>query len=186
MKISNLVLLILGTLFCFGQAFAINQYKHFALGRWDLQSQETYLKSKTNFNTSGNIADLPASNYYQIVDILSSGRYGLTDSMNIYGRFNVANAESYNSTATRTNSSLNKIMAGGEYLMWNDFPQVIPEFYVLGDLEKVSDTQDNVMNSDAANEYTGKVNLQFDFSSMYLFGYLGYCHAQGCVAVGSR
>ena len=176
MKISNPVFIILGILFCFGQAFAINQYKHFALGRWDLQSQVYYQKSKTNFNTSGNITDLAGSNYYQIMDILSGARYGVSDSMNIYGGFNVGNAESYNSVLTRTNSSVNKLMAGAEYMMWNDFPQVIPEFYVLADLEKISDNQDNVINSEGASEMTGKVNLQYDFNSLYLFGYVGYSY----------
>lgn len=176
MKFLNPTLVILGILFCFGQSFAINHYKHFEAGIWQAQSQVSYLKSKTNFNTSGKISDLPNSNYFQIIDITSGVKYGISDDFNAFGNFNVGIAESNSTDATRSNSTLNKILVGGEYLLGNSFPQFILEFYGLFDLEKVDNGQDNVMNSEAANELTGKLNLQFDFSSFYIFGYGGYSY----------
>ena len=176
MKILKHLLVILGILFCFGQSFAINHYKHFQSQAWEVQSQASYLKTKSNFNTSGNIADLPKSNYFQIVDITTGVKYGLSDDFNVYGNFNIGNAESNGTDALRTNSTLNKVSVGGEYLWGNEFPQFIPEFSVLMDLEKIDDTQDHVLNSEGANEFTGKLNLQFDFRQFYIFGFGGYTY----------
>ncbi len=168
--------IILSILLCFGQSFAINQYKHFESGVWGLQSQMTYQKSKSNFNTSGKISDLPKSNYFQLIDITTGARYGMSESINAYGHFNIGNAESNGTDAVRTNSTLNKVILGGEALVGDTFPQIIPEIAFVLDLEKVNENQDNVMNSEGANELTGKLNLQFDLRPLFIFGYIGYSY----------
>ncbi len=176
MKIFKFPLIILGILFSFGQSFAINYYKHFESGLWEAQSRIDYLKTKSNFNTSGKISDLPSSNYFQLVDIMSGVKYGINDDFNAYGNFNVGIAESNNIDALRSNSTLNKFSLGAEYLLGNSFPEFVLEFYGLFDLEKVDNNQDSVMNSEAANELTSKLNVQLDFRNFYIFGYGGYSY----------
>jgi hypothetical protein len=168
---------------CSGQAFAsshrINHYKEFVENRWSFLTSGQYFKSTSNFNKNGNIADLPGGNSFQLIDLTGTRGYGLSDAINLYGGLNIGNSQSKGSDATRTNSSVNNIIAGAEFLIPMDGFQLIPEVSGLADLEKLSDTQDSVMNSEVSNELTGKLNVQMALRDFLLFGYGGYNYRTG-------
>lgn len=170
------IIIILGLLISFDQAFAINQSKEFEEGRWDFEASGNFFRSSSNYSTSGANRNLTDKNYYQLLDIPFTARWGVTDQMNLYFTGNMASAESKGVDATRTNSSLSKVMVGGELLLDMGSFQLIPEVSYTQNMEKVSNTQDSVLNSEGANEFTGKMNLQMDFDSFLMYGYGGFTY----------
>jgi hypothetical protein len=178
MKTSN-VIVILGLMLCFGQAYAINQYRVFGDGRWDLDLSGSFFRSTANYSTTGTNQAFVDNNYYQLMNAQAGIRWGLLEMTNVYLYTDFASAESKATDATRSNSGFTNVIAGTEFLLDFDFMQVIPEMSYLYNTEKISNSQDAVLNSEGINELTGKVNLQFDFDSFLLYGFGGFTYRDG-------
>src|SRR4051812_43568431 len=101
---TSYVFVILGVLLGFDQAYAVNHIKDFRDGRWDIDTQGSYLRSTENYSSSGSSQALTGSNYYQLIDVTTGAKWGVTDEMNLYAYGTFATAESKDATATRNNS----------------------------------------------------------------------------------
>ncbi len=173
---TSYVIVILGVLLGFDQAYAINHYKEFQAGRWDLDAVASYMRSSANYASGGGNQALVGNNYFQLLDFLTGARWGITEEMNLYIYGNIASAESKGVNATRTNSGLSKVVGGGEILINMDGFHVVPEFQFVYNAQKVDMNSDDVLISEGANEITGKVNVQTEMDSFLLYGYLGFTY----------
>lgn len=173
---TSYVFVILGVLLGFDQAYAINHIKDFRDGRWDIDVQGSYLRSNQNYSSSGSVQDLTGSNYYQLIDVVSGARWGITDEMNLYAYGNFSTAESKDATATRTNSGFTKAILGGDILVNMEGFSIIPEVQVVVALTKVDQNSDTAINTEGVNELTAKLNMQSEMESLNLFGYVGFTY----------
>lgn len=173
---ASFLLVSLGALLSFNQAFAINHYKEFSDGQWAFDATAYYLRTNSNFANDGSKADFAQSNYFQVLDTQLGTRWGLSEQLNLYAYGNIGSAESKGVDATRSNSTFNRVIMGGELLIDVGGFQLVPEFDVNYNLEKVSNTQDVAINSDGSNAFTGRLNVQLDFSGFLVFGYAGFTY----------
>lgn len=176
MKITNILQIMSCLVLLSQQAYAINRYKIFDEGRWDLDAQMNYMRSDANYKLSGEQQSLINNNYYQLFDTALGTRYSWSDSWALYGYLNIGNAESKGIDSTRTNSSLSKAWVGTEFLISLGNFELIPEVSLLVPLEKVNSTQDSVMNNEGVNEFTAKMNAQMEMRSFLMFGYIGFTY----------
>lgn len=176
---SKLIISILSLLVTVEQAWSFNRYKLFDEGRTDLMANLDYMKSDANYKLSGDTQSLVGNNYYQLLDTSLGGRYVWNNYLATYAFVNIGSAESKGVDSTRTNSTLNKAWVGTEMMLDMGLIDLIPEVSILVPFEKVSTNQDVVLNNEGANEFTGKMNVQLDFKSFLMFGYLGFTYRDG-------
>lgn len=155
-----------------GTAAAYETPLRFKRGEWDLTAGATYFGTNANYTTSGT-SGLLSGNSYRLIDVPVSTRYTLSPGWAFFGEARIGNAESNGFDASRTNSSLTSSTLGVQMNTLIGGLEVIPEFSMVLPFEKVSDTQDAVMNNEGVNETRLRLRFQSVFDMFTFYGLIG-------------
>lgn len=152
------------------QAAADTNFRSYHEGRTDFDFTLNYFKTTSNFSSSGSKTDLPAGRYLQTIDTAAQVRYVLFNDVALFGGLNVGSAESSDSVATRTNSTVSNVFLGTDFQFLNTSSfNLTGEISYLQNLEKVKQDTDSVLNSDGASEINALIGSTFNFDSIYFF-----------------
>ena len=170
MKNLNLLGLLLIVNTCTYQAVADSYFLSYHEGRTDFDVTANYFKTNSNFSSGGTKSDLPSGYYLQTIDTTVQGRYVLLEDVALSAGFNVANSESNDTIATRTNSTFNKIFISSDFQFYNSsLFNLTGEVSYAQNLEKVAQDTDSVLSSDGANEATAQVGSTLKLNSFFPF-----------------
>jgi hypothetical protein len=149
-------------------------YQVYRSQRFDLAIDTQFYKTTANFDSNGEKVDLAFENSYQIIDVNPQLRWGMFRDFGVRVGSNIATAESVDPIDTRGNSSFNRLEFGADYQLFNlENFQTILDFEYSHPLEKISETQDDVLNGNGASEIKPTLILRGDFGSFYPYVYVG-------------
>ena len=163
--------------FCLSSSVAMakDNFREFKRDHWDFEFSTEYFYSEENYTSFGDSpASLPSGNHFQLMDFSFATRYMPNKKSSYFAMMNVGVAESRNAFATRTNSTVNKIMAGVDFLAYSDRFQLIPEVSLLFPLDKVDPNSDTVANNEGVLELHTRLHAQKEFGSSRAYGWLGF------------
>ncbi len=163
--------------FCLSSSVAMakDNYREFKRDHWDFELSTEYFYSEANYTSFGeSSSSLPSGNHFQLMDFSFATRYMPNKKSSYFAMMNVGVAESRNSFATRTNSTINKVMAGVDFLVYSDQFQLIPEVSLLFPIDKVDPDSDTVANNEGVLELHTRLHVQKDFGGSRGYGWLGF------------
>lgn len=172
-KLQSLVLLS-GILLSTSGALALDNYKEFKRDTWDFQLGTNYFSSEGNYDSSGKKQNLVSGAKYTLLDFNFETRYTPRRDWSVFASGNIGNSESDNTVAKRTNSTLNEITAGAEFLAYSEMFELIPEVGFVAPLEKVDMNSDSSLNSEGVLQAWGRLIVQKDFGPARGYGWLGF------------
>lgn len=156
-------------------ALAVDNYKEFRRDRWDFEMATNYFYSEANYlSGGGGSSSLLSGNSFTLWDTSFGTRYTPKKDWSVFGWGTVSNAESKDSVATRSNSSISEVALGADFLMYSDLFQLIPEFIAIVPFEKVDPSSDTVLNSEGVFEVRSRLIAQKDFGRLRGYGWLGF------------
>jgi len=153
---------------------AFDNYKEFRRDRWDFEVGTDFFYSEANYGSGGTSQSLPSGNHYQLWNIDFGTRYIPRSTWSVFAAGTVSNAESKDSVATRSNSSLSQALVGFDFLMYSDAFQLIPEIVGVMPFEKIDPATDTVANSEGVLEVRSRLIAQKDFGGWRGYGWLGF------------
>lgn len=143
-----------------------------------------FLYATSSFDSSGGQKSLYSSgDYYYVLQAPIGARYSITDNWAMSAALQIGAAESKTSdplyVATRTNSTVNQIMIGTDFLMMEAPIELIPEFEFIYNLENIDKNSDVVMTSEGVMQVTADMKAQQKFGRFIFLGKLGYTYRGG-------
>lgn len=164
-----------GLLMFSAPALALDNYKEFKRDHWDFELSTQFFRSDANYPSSGGSSQkLANGNYYQLWDVNFATRYMPRQTWSMFAWGTVGNAESNDSVAKRSNSTISQAAAGADFLIYNEAFQLVPEVVVVLPFEKVNTSSDTVLNSEGVIEVRSRLNAQKDFGAWRGYGWLGF------------
>lgn len=155
-------------------AYAFDNYKEFKRDHWDFELGSQYFYSQANYVNMGTATqNLSSGNHFRQIDVNLSTRYIPARDWSMFVLANIGSAESKNSLTTRTNSSLNQVLGGADFLMYDGVVQLVPELALLIPLEKVSTSNDQALNSEGVFEGWARLTVQKNFALARAYGWWG-------------
>lgn len=149
-------------------------YQVYRSQRFDFGLDTQFYKTTANFDANGEKRDLAFENSYRIIDFNPQLRWAMFRDFGVRVGANIASAESVDPIDTRSNSSFNRLDFGADYQLFNlENFQTILDFEYSHPLEKINETQDDVLNGNGASEVKPTFMLRGDFGSFYPYAYLG-------------
>ncbi|WP_413943917.1 hypothetical protein [Bdellovibrio sp. HCB-162] len=174
-NLQRLTFAFAGLFFFSFPVWALDNYKEYKRDTWEFEVSSQFFRSEANYPESGGSSqNLPNGNHYQLIDVTLATRYMPRQNWSVFGWGNVASAESKDSIATRTNSTLSEGAVGADFLIYNEMFQLIPEVIAVFPFEKIDNTSDTVMNSEGVIEVRSRVIAQKDFGTFRGYGWLGF------------
>ncbi|WII70616.1 hypothetical protein QJS83_09115 [Bdellovibrio sp. 22V] len=174
-NLQRLTFVFVGLLFSCSSALALDNFKEYRRDRWDFEVGTQYFYSEANYPSSGGGSqNLPSGNHYSLLDVYLGSRYTPRRNWSVFGWGNVGSAESKDSVATRSNSTITEAAVGFDFLMYSEAFQLIPEIIGVIPFEKVDPTSDTVLNSEGVIEVRSRLIAQKDFGSVRAYGWLGF------------
>lgn len=174
-NLQRLTSIVLGLFLLSPGAGAFDNYKEFKRDRWDFELGTNFFRSEANYSTGGSgSSSLSSGNYYQLLDVNLSTRYMPTRDWSVFAMGTISSAESKDSVATRTNSSLSQLIGGFDFVMYDGWFQLVPELAGLIPLQKVDTGADSVLNSEGVYEMWARITAQKDFGSWRGYGWIGF------------
>lgn len=163
-KLQSAVLLA-GVLFSSVGAFALDNYKEFKRDTWDFQVGTNYFSSEANYDSGGKNQSLVSGAKYTLLDLNFESRYTPRRNLSFFAMGNIGNSESDNTIAKRTNSTFNELMAGLDFVAYNELFELVPEFGLVVPFEKVDLNSDSSLNSEGVFQLWGRLIAQKDFAA---------------------
>ncbi|MGE5085514.1 MAG: hypothetical protein ACM3MG_04385 [Bacillota bacterium] len=174
-NLQRLTSIILGFLLLSPGAGAFDNYKEFKRDHWDFEVGTNYFYSEANYVSMGNgTSSLTSGNHYQLLDVNLSTRYMPAKDWSVFVMGTISSAESKDSVATRSNSTLSQVLGGFDFVMYDGWFQLVPELAVLVPLQKVDTTSDAVLNSEGVYEMWARLTAQKDFGILRAYGWAGF------------
>lgn len=159
------------------RAEALDNYKEFKRDHLDAETATNFFYSEANYpQDGGSLVNLPNGNHFQLLDLTFSARYVPRRSWSVFGWANIGNAESKDSLATRTNSTLSEAAIGADFLIYSETIKLIPEFTFVMPFEKIDPSSDNVANSEGVMEFRSRLIMQMDPGPLRPYGWLGFTY----------
>lgn len=156
-------------------AFALDNFKEFKRDTWEFEAGTQYFYSEANYPAAGGGSQsLTSGNYFQNLDLNFASRYIPKSNWSVFGWGLVTNAESKDSVATRSNSSFSEAALGFDFVMYDDYFQLIPEVIGILPLTEISPTSDTVANGEGVFEVRSRLIAQKDFGRYRTYGWLGF------------
>ncbi|QLY25871.1 hypothetical protein HW988_02160 [Bdellovibrio sp. KM01] len=179
MKMANnlqcLSAFLLSLLVASSTAMAFDNYKEFRRDRWDFELGTNFFYSEANYENFGDgSSNLTSGNHYQLLDIDFGTRYMPAKNWSVFASGTLSSAESKNSVATRTNTSFTDFIGGLDFIAYDGWLQLVPEFGLLIPFQEVNGTGDDALNSEGVFEFWGRLTAQKDFGTIRMYGWLGY------------
>lgn len=138
-----------------------------------MDASVNFFKSDANYKNGGSKENLPGGFSYELTEVYLSGRYLISDSFAVSGGFNVGNSVAKDSLKTLTNSTVNWVQLGGDYLIYDDGMNISIDATVQIPIEKVSDTMDTSLNSDGALHFIPRAIISKELGIFTPYAYLG-------------
>ncbi|MBL7670064.1 MAG: hypothetical protein JNM39_06230 [Bdellovibrionaceae bacterium] len=162
-------------------ALSAPQIKSYRQGQLKTYFGADFFYATQSFDGSGNSGALTSSgDYYYLLEMPLGIRYSFNDSwaFDLAGIFAAAESKTSDITykATRSNSSLNGVYFGTDFVLMRSPFELIPELDVIYPLEKYDTTTDYVMTSEGVLQATGALRIQHSFGAFLMFGRLGYTY----------
>lgn len=174
-NLQRLTFIIAGLFFLSLPAGALDNFKEYRRDQWDFDLGVDYFYSEANFPSSwGSSQNLSSGNHYSLLSSNLTTRYMPRRNYALFAWGTLANAESKDSIATRTNSTFTEVAVGMDFLMYDDLFQIAPEIIVVMPLQKIEPTTDKVFNSEGVLEVRSRLIAQKDFGSWRGYGWLGF------------
>lgn len=173
MKRATVPALLAGLFLATSTARALETPLGFRGGDWDVTAGAGYFSTNSNF-VSGHSESLPSGGSYQLLNTSLSTRYVSSRTWAFFGETNVGTAQSNGLDASRSNSSLTHVLGGAQLNVELGNIRLIPEVSFLFPIEKVTSTQDTVMNSEGVNETRLRARGQIAWGRTMMFGLIGY------------
>ncbi len=156
------------------QLHADEVFKSFLIGRFDLNFDTNYLKTKANFDLNGENVSLPVNSSLQLINLKTQARYLFFKDLGFYSGLNFNNIESFNGTNTRSNSVLTHFFFGSDYQIiqaekWSLYADVS---YYLSNVA-VNLNQDDALPSDGASEIKALLVGTINFEKLRSFAKAG-------------
>lgn len=143
-------------------------------GRFDLAIESAYFRSTQNFDANGTQQTLLNSNSYQLINVNPQIRWGIFKDLGVRAGFNIATAESADLSATRKNSTFNRIDFGLDYLLIDSSGfQGIVDFEYAYAADKIATNTDSVINGPGASEIKPSLILRMPIEHLYPYGLIG-------------
>ena len=167
--------LVLGLLFTLTvqSVFAQSQYNslHFyELGRWDFTTGIDFMKTEHNYEVDGgSFEKLQNSHYYQTTNFDLGARWNAISNAAFYTQLKMTMAESEDFNIIRTNSGLNELKIGSDFLLTEAYFDIIPEIYFIYPFARVDKSADDVLLGEGAMELTAKLWVQKNWSSIFAY-----------------
>ncbi len=171
-KLQSSVLLA-GILLSSAGALALDNYKEFKRDTWDFQVGTNYFSSEANYDSGGKEQNLVSGAKYTLLDLNFESRYIPRRDLSVFGMLNVGNSESDNTIAKRSNSTINELIAGMDFIAYSDQFELVPELGVLVPFEKVDQNSDSSLNSEGVLQVWGRLIAQKDFGKFQGYGWAG-------------
>lgn len=164
---------------CYADALSAPQVKSYRKGQLKTYFGGDLFYATNSFDSSGNSGALTANgDYYYILEMPLGIRYSFNDSwaFNLAAIFGAAESKTSDLTykATRSNSTLNAVHFGTDFVLMRSPFELIPELDVVYPLEKYDTTTDYVMTSEGVLQTTGALRIQQNFGAFLMFGRIGY------------
>lgn len=154
---------------------AFDNYKEFKRDRWDFELGSELFYSEANYvNMGSSTQKLTSGSHFQLLDVNLSTRYMPRRDWSLFAMGTISNAESKDSISTRTNSSFSQALLGFDFMMYNDWLQMVPEVAALIPFEKVDKTSDKVLNSEGVYQAWARLNLQKELGAWRFYGWAGF------------
>lgn len=174
-NLQHLTSIILALLLLSPGAGAFDSYKEFKRDRWDFELGANYFYSEANYGSTGSgTSSLTSGNHYQLLDVNLSTRYMPSRDWSVFAMGTIGSAESKDSVATRSNSSLSQLVGGFDFVMYDGWFQLVPELAVLIPLQKVDTASDAALNSEGVYEMWARLTAQKDFGPLRGYGWIGF------------
>ena len=176
MKIANNLrhlVLILGAVLLSFSAGAFDEYKQFNRDHWDFEASAEYFSSQANYDSSGSNSSLPSGNSFSLINVDFGTRYMPSARWAVFATLNVADSQSKNSVASRTNSTINAALMGMDWMAYAGYFQIVPEISMYLPFQEQNFQSDSVPNSENVVETIGRITMQKDFGPSLGYVYLG-------------
>lgn len=165
-------------------AFAAPEVKTYTPGQLQSYLGLDFLYGNGYYDDSGTGKTLyNSSDYLYVMQIPFGARYSFNDSWAFGAEVQIGASESKTSDpiykGTRSNSTLNEISIFTDFLLIENPIELIPELKFTNNLEKISETTDDVMTSEGVMSATAALRAQQQFGSFIVFGRLGYTYRSG-------
>lgn len=175
----RLVFFIFISIFCLAtKLFALSEMRKFNANELQLKWSNNYFLTSANYTKNGGVYEsLPSGYSYKLFYTDLGARYTLNSFWALRADTQVAFAESKDPTQTRTNSQLNKITLGTDFLMVDRAVKLIPDFqfvYPLG-----AQDQSSVQTHEGAIEATGRLLTLYTLSNFNNHAFAGFTFRNG-------
>ncbi len=187
MKLSVLLFFLFLSLQTFAEFPLLDEpSRKFKQGLWDLQSQLTYFQATANYlKGGGSYADLPSGSDYHLITMDFGAHYGLSKKWGAFVTSQIANAESKNTIAsrtdTKTNSNLTQIVGGTDYLFYtsgntNSTMELFADTALTIPFQKVNAQSSQVLINEGAMELAARLVGRLQWRSFGFFGFGGFTY----------
>jgi len=127
-----------------------------------------------NIDKGGNIVSLPGDNKFTENTFSLSGNYDWTATYSTFATFTYRRNSSLDPRQERTNTAPESLLVGGDYLLWGDWLNIIPEFSLSIPFYSVDESTDYVLLGNGATLITPKLGFSKSFKSLLVTAYWGY------------
>lgn len=147
--------------------------KDFTQGSMELGASFEYFRSEENYKSGGSKESLPSGFHYQLMDFNIQTRFVLAPSLGLYASANIGTSESKSSTEIYTNSTLNWVEIGGDYLIIDNDLRLVADVSAIVPLEKVSDNMETSLNWDGAMHFRPRAIVSYETNGFVPYASLG-------------
>lgn len=160
---------------CFAQiSNAYTPLKDFTQGSMELGAYTEYFRSEENYKSGGGKESLPSGFSYQLIDININSRFVIGQDFALYASANIGSSESKSSTDVYTNSTLNWVEVGGDYLLLNNGDlSLVFDLSAIVPLEKISDNMETSLNWDGAFHVRPRGIISYETNGFVPYASLG-------------
>ncbi|PIS10049.1 MAG: hypothetical protein COT73_11405, partial [Bdellovibrio sp. CG10_big_fil_rev_8_21_14_0_10_47_8] len=147
-------------------------------GALNVETVGSYFTSTANYTKEGGqYESLPSGGSYQLMDVDFGARWTPDRTWGFYGTSRVSNAEGKDNFNTRGNSSLSQATLGIDMLMISNSKfDLIPDVNFTYPFERVSTTDDSVLNGEGAMELSARAIARLKWGKIQPFAFAGFTY----------
>lgn len=176
----SVLFLILFVVTCAGPnlAQAVQNIKTFPSNYWQLDLGARYFSSNGNYSKSGGTySSLPDGFGFSTTDIDAGFRAVMpTKNWALFGETRMSSVEAKSRANTKTNSGLNYMLFGTDYVLYKSSIALIPEFSFLYPFTKNETSQSSAPIGEGAMEVAARMIAQINSGIMRYAAWLGYTY----------
>lgn len=145
-------------------------------GRWVFKLKESYFTSSSNFNRLGTVKPLPPNQSFSTLTSSLSITHDLSNELSLFAVLDAVYGRSVGSDFERTRFAPTEVKLGADFLLWESFINVVPEFMLTVPITSIAKDTDEAIVSDGVFEARAGayISNHFDWISGYAYGGLAF------------